>query len=73
MHTYGHDSGTVLDSVQEVRDPEGVVWRKCIRGCRACCGDLEKEKGVAEEERPQDCLLLGLVRWRKGHQGERTL
>ena len=58
---------------QEVRDPEGAVWCKCIQGYCACCGDPEKEKGLAEEERLRDCLLLGLVRWRKGRQGERTL
>jgi hypothetical protein len=72
LHTYGHDSGTALDLAQQVRDLEGAAWRNRIQGC-ACCGDVEREKGSAEEERLRDCLLLGLVRWRKGRQGERTL
>jgi hypothetical protein len=61
-----------LDLAQQVRDLEGAVWRKRIQGC-ACCGDLEKEKALGEEERLRDCLLLELVRWRKGRQGEWTL
>lgn len=58
---YGHDCGTVLDLVQQVQDPEGAMWHKYIQDY-ACCRDLEKEKGLAEEERPWDCLLLGLGR-----------
>jgi hypothetical protein len=58
LHTSGHGSGTHLEFAR-VRVPEGAVWRKRNQGC-ACCGDLEKEKGLVEEERLRDCLPLGL-------------
>ena len=48
------------------------MCRKRIQGC-ACRQDLEKEKGLVEEERLRDCLLLGLGRWRKGRRNEWAL
>ena len=72
LSTRSHGFGTHLEFAQEVRDPEGAVWRMYTLGC-ACCQDPENEKGLVEEERLRDCPLLGLRRWHRGRQVEWAL
>jgi len=72
LHTCNHGSATLLELAQQVRDPEGAVWCKHNQGCACCQDQEEKEKGLVEEERLRDCLLLGLERCRKDRQGKRA-
>jgi uncharacterized Zn finger protein len=72
LHACNHGSATLSELAQQVRDPEGVEWRKRNQGCACCQDQEEEEKGVVEEERLRDCLLLGLERCRKDRQGSRA-